>query len=118
LTYGGSLYSCGGPGPDILFGEKATLEIGSRRSSRAKMYKRAYWRPYGKGGGRAVAEDIALPETKVDASTLQYLHFLDAVQGKKPPFPSAQDHLPAVLIARAALMSQAEGRHIKASEVT
>ena len=63
-------------------------------------------------------ETIELPTSKTDPSTLQYLHFLDAVQGRKPAFPSARDHLPAVLIARAAQMSQAEQRHIKASEVT
>jgi len=118
LTYGGNLYSCGGPGPDILFGEKSTLEIGSRGSGRAVVREKAYWRPYGKGVGPTKREEIALPKAKADPSTLQYLHFLEAVQGKKAPFPSARDHLPAVLIARASLMSQAEGRHIKALEVT
>jgi predicted dehydrogenase len=118
LTYGGNLYSCGGPGPDILFGEKSTLEIPSRRAKRAIVRTRAYWNPHGKGQGRLKTDQIALPQSKLDPSTLQFLHFLEAVQGKKPSFPSARDHLPAVLIARAALMSQAEGRHIKASDVT
>jgi predicted dehydrogenase len=118
MTYGGNLYSCGGPGADILFGEEATLQLGSRGAGEAILRKCAYWRPYGKGTGPDKTETIKLPTSKTDPSTLQYLHFLDAVQGKKPAFPSARDHLPAVLIARAAQMSQAERRHIKASEVT
>ena len=63
-------------------------------------------------------EEILLPASKLDPSILQYRSFLEAVKGAKPPFPSARDHLPAVLIARASLLSQAEGRHIKAAEVT
>ncbi|MBN1489974.1 MAG: Gfo/Idh/MocA family oxidoreductase [Phycisphaerae bacterium] len=118
MTYGGNLYSCGGPGPDILFGENATLQLGSRGAGEAIVRKCAYWRPYGKGTGPDKMEAIKLPTSKTDPSTLQYLHFLDAVQGKKPAFPSARDHLPAVLIAQAAQMSLAERRHIKASEVT
>jgi len=118
LTYGGNLYSCGGPGPDILFGQTSTLELGSRRAGRAIVRKRAYWNPHGKGPGKTETEEVALPTSKTDPTTLQLLHFYEAAQGKKAPFPSAKDHLPAVLIARAALMSQAEGRHIKASEVT
>ena len=39
--------------------------------------------------------------------------FYEAVQGDKPPFPSARDHLPAVLIARASELSQSEHRHIR-----
>ena len=118
LTYGGNLYSCGGPGPDILFGEKSSLEVPSRRSTRAMTYTSAYWRPYGRGGGRTKKDEIPLPASELDPSILQYRSFLEAVQGMKPPFPSARDHLPAVLIARASLLSQAEGRHIKAAEVT
>ncbi len=119
MTYGGNLYSCGGAGSDILFGDKSTLEIGPSGSDRAKVRSGVYWNPHGTvGAGGDRTEEIALPKSKMDSSTSQYLHFLDAVRGKKPPFPSASDHLPAVLIARAALMSQAEGRHIKASEVT
>ena len=118
MTYGGNLYSCGGPGPDILFGENATLQLGSRGAAEAIVRKCAYWHPYGKGTGPAETETIKLPASKTDPSTLQYLHFLDAVQGKKPPFPSARDHLPAIVIARAAQVSQAERRHIKTSEVT
>jgi len=118
MTYGGNLYSCGGPGPDILFGDGATLEIGSRSSGKAIVYKRAYWRPYGEvEGPKSENKEITLPKSRLDPSTGQYAHFLEAVQGKKPPFPSAQDHLPAVLIARASLMSMAQRRHIKASEV-
>lgn len=118
LTYGGNLYSCGRSKPDMLFGDKSTLEIGSRGADHAMVYTRPYWQPYGQGAGRVETEKIALPKSKLDPSILQYLHFFEAVQGKKAPFPSARDHLPAVLIARAALMSQAERRHIKASEVT
>ena len=75
-------------------------------------------RPYGKTGGRATREEVPLPASKLDPSILQYRSFFEAVQGMRPPFPSARDHLPAVLIARASLLSQAEGRHIKAAEVT
>jgi len=118
LTYGGNLYCCGGPGPDVLFGDQSTLEIGSRNAKQATVYERAYWRPYGQGGGRVSKQAIDLPPSEADPSILQYKHFLDAVQGKQPPFPSAREHMPAVLIARASQMSQTEGRHIKASEVT
>lgn len=115
MTYGGNLYSCGGAGRDMLFGEEATLEISSRQ---AVLHQCAYWRPYGKDGGRTQTKHIELPTSKTDPTTLQYLHFLEAVQGRKPAFPSARDHLPAVLIARAALLSQAEHRHIRAPEVS
>jgi len=118
LTYGGNLYCCGGPGPDVLFGDESTLEIGSRSARQATLYKRAYWRPHGEGGGRVSKDLIDLPEMGADPSILQYRHFLEAVQGKQPPFPSARNHMPAVLIARASQMSQAQGRHIQASEVT
>lgn len=118
MTYGGNLYSCGGIGPNMLFGENGTLQLGGRGADEAMLYKCAYWRPYGKDAGRAETETIELPKSKTDPSTLQYVHFLDAAQGKRPAFPSARDHLPAVLIARAAQMSQAERRHIKASEAT
>ena len=114
MTYGGNLYSCGGPGPNLLFGEEATLALDAQEVT---LHKRDYWRPYGKGAGRADTRVIELPTSKTDPSTLQYLHFLEAVQGKKPAFPSARDHLPAILIARASQMSQTERRHIKASEV-
>jgi predicted dehydrogenase len=118
MTYSGNLYSSGGAKPNILFGEQGTLELGTRGADQAVVSRSTYWRPYGKGGGAAKTENIELPKSKVDPSTLQYLHFLDAVQGKKPAFPSARDHLPAVLIARAAVISQAEHRHVKASEVS
>ena len=118
MTYGGNLYSCGGPGPDVLFGDKMSLEIGNRNARQATAYQRAYWRPYGKGGGPVEKNTIELPKAPADPSTLQYAHFYKAVQGKEPPFPAARDHLPAVLIARASQMSQEQGRHIKADEVT
>jgi predicted dehydrogenase len=118
MTYGGNLYSCGGPGPDILFGEDATLQLDGRGSKDAIIRKCAYWRPYGQSVGPVETETIELPASRTDPTTLQYLHFLDAVQGRKQAFPSARDHLPAVLIARAAQMSQDEHRHIQASQVT
>ncbi len=118
MTYGGNLYSCGGPGPDILFGQEATLQIGPRDSGRAVVYKRPYWRPYEAAESPAAKTDqLALPTSAIDPSTLQYAHFLAAVQGHKPAFPSALDHLPAVQIARGALLSAAERRHVRASEI-
>ncbi len=118
MTYGGNLYSCGGPGPDILFGEGATLQLGSRSSGKAVLHQRAYWRPYGKQESpRAQTREVTLPTSKLDPSFLQYAHFLEAVQGKRPAFPSARDHLPAVQIARGALLSAAEHRHVKAAEI-
>ena len=118
VTYGGNLYSCGGPGPNILFGEGGSLEVGDKGSGRAALYTRTYWRPYAMGEDpRAKTKEIFLPKPSLDPSTLQYGHFLDAVQGKAAVFPSARDHLPAVQIARGALMSMAQRRHIRASEV-
>jgi len=118
MTYGGNLYCCGGPGPDILFGDESTLELGAREARQATVYKTSYWRPYGEIGGTASKDVIELPKMEADPSILQYAHFLKAVKGEQPPFPSARDHMPAVLIARASQMSQAEGRHMKASEVS
>lgn len=119
LTYGGNLYSCGGAGPDVLFGEKGTLEIGSHGAQKAVVRRQAYWRPHdAASGGKHETDEIALPKMELDPSTTQYLHFYEAVQGKKRAFPSARDHLPAVVIARGALMSQAERRHVQALEVT
>ncbi len=117
-TYGGNLYSCGGPGPDILFGDKSTLQVGSRTSSSAKLFNRTYWRPHGMGEDpRAETREIELPEVTVNPSFEQWGYFLESVQGKKKPFPSARDHMPAVQIARGSLLSAAERRHIKASEI-
>ncbi len=118
LTYGGNLYSSAPGTPDMLFGDGGTIEIAGRSSKQTTKYERAYWRPHGQGGGRVKREQIELASAKGNPSTLQYEHFFEAVQGKKPPFPSARDHMPAVMIARGALMSAAEGRHMKASEIT
>ncbi len=118
LTYGGNLYSCAPGRPDMLYGDGGTLEICGRTARKTTVYRRPYWRPHGKGGGPVKREQIELPPSPGDPSTLQYDHFYEAVQGKKPAFPSARDHMPAVVIARASLMSEAEGRTIKASEVT
>ncbi len=83
MTYGGNLYCCDGPGPDFLFGDKASLEIGSRTTTDATVYERAYWRPFGKGVGPVSKEVIELPDMEARPSTLQYAHFYEAVQGKK-----------------------------------
>lgn len=118
MTYGGNLYSCGGPGPDVLFGDGATLQFGSRSSDRATVHRRAYWRPYDAAESPgAKTEEITLPSSKVDPTNLQYADFLEAVQGNKPVFPSARHHLPAVEIARGSLLSAAERRHVRASEI-
>jgi UDP-N-acetyl-2-amino-2-deoxyglucuronate dehydrogenase len=118
MTYGGNLYSCGGPGPNILFGDGGTLELGGRDDDKAILRKRPYWRPHNTvespSGG---SEDVTLPKSELDTTFLQYEYFLESVQGKKPVFPSARDHLAAVQIARGSLMSAAEHRHVKASEI-
>jgi len=118
LTYGGNLYAGANPGPDFLYGDERTIEIGGRGAREATVYRQDYWRPYGQTGARTEKEVVELPPMEADPSILQYAHFLKAVQGEAPPFPSARDHMPAVLIARASQLSQAEGRHIKASEVS
>ena len=118
MTYGGNLYACGGPGPDVLFGDKSSLAIPKRGARETTLYERPYWRPYGESGGKVTEKTISLPKGGADPSFLQYGHFLEAVQGRRPPFPSARDHMPAVLIARASELSQSEHRHILASEVT
>lgn len=118
VTYGANLYSCGSPGPDILFGDVATLQVGGRRTNKIVLQTRTYWRPYGmKEDSRAQTQEITLPSGPIDASTLQFGYFLEAVQGRKPPFPSGRDHLPAVLICKGAAMSAEQRRHIKSSEV-
>jgi predicted dehydrogenase len=117
MTYGGNLYACGGAGPNVLFGDKSSLQIPERSARETTIFQRPYGRPFGESSGKVKEETIELPRANTDPSFLQYGHFLEAVQGKKPPFPSARDHLPAVLIARASELSQAEHRHIQASEV-
>ncbi len=118
LNYGGNLYSCGGPGPDVLFGDGASLVLGSRSSGRATLHKRPYWRPFDtRESPKASQEEITLPTNPTDTSILQYAHFLDSVQGKKPVFPSARHHLPAVQIARGSQLSMAERRHVRAAEI-
>ena len=118
MTYGGNLYSSGGPGPNILFGDGGTLELGGREADRAVLRKSPYWRPYdtAESPDRG-SEVITLPKSSIDPSTLQYAHFLEAVQGNKPAFPSARDHLAAVQIARGSQMSADEHRHVKADEI-
>jgi len=118
MTYGGNLYSCGGPGPDVLFGDGGSLQIGSRFSGKATLFKSDYWRPYGGAESpKRTSREIELPKEDAVPSVLQFAHFLEAVQGKKPAFPTARQHLPAVQIARGSLLSAAEHRHVKASEI-
>lgn len=117
-TYGGNLYSCARPMPDMLFGDGSTLEIGERTDATATLHTRTYWRPFEMGRDTlAGSEEISLPAAETNPSTLQYGHFLEAVQGLKPAFPSARDHMPAVQIAAGARFAMAEHRHVKASEV-
>jgi predicted dehydrogenase len=118
MTYGGNLYSCGGAGPDVLYGDGGSLQIGSRFSDQAMLYNCAYWRPYGEGESLEKTErEIELPQEDVTPTVLQYGHFMQAVQGQRPAFPTARQHLPAVQIARGSLLSAAEHRHVKASEI-
>ncbi len=118
MTYGGNLYSCGGPGPNILFGDGATLELGDRDSDNAVVRRRPYWRPFNTvESPESGAETIVLPASDLDTTFLQYEHFIEAVQGKKLPFPTARQHLAAVQIARGSLLSAAEHRHVTAAEI-
>lgn len=114
-TYGANLYSCGGPGPDVLFGDKGTLEF-SRGN--AKLHLRSYWRPFGMGEDpNSEVKEIPLPGGGGDPSVLQFGHFFESVLGRKPVFPSPWDHLPALQIARGSLLSMAERRHVRVSEI-
>jgi predicted dehydrogenase len=118
MTYGGNLYSSGGPGPNILFGDGATLELGSRNADTAIVRKRPYWRPYNTvESPDSGSETISLPKASLDTTLLQLEYFRESVQGKKPVFPSARDHLAAVQIARGSQLSAAERRHVRASEI-
>jgi predicted dehydrogenase len=118
MTYGGNLYSCGGAGPDVLYGDGGSLRIGTRFSDRATLYKSAYWRPYGGAESPEITEqELELPKEDATPTVLQYAHFLKAVQGKAPAFPTARQHLPAVQIARGSLLSAAEHRHVRAAEI-
>ena len=118
MTYGGNLYSCGGPGPNVLFGDGGTLELGSRSDDEAVLRKRPYWRPHDTVESPAGnTETVKLPKTELDPTILQYAHFLKSVQGKAPVFPSAREHLKAVQIARGSQLSADEHRHVKASEI-
>ena len=119
LTSGANLYSCGGPGQNCLFGDKATITIQPAGSgAKVTRYQRTYRRPFGmKEDPRRGSKELTLPSASFDTTTLQLGHFYDAVQGKKKPFPSGHDHLPAVQIARGSQIAAIEQRHIKASEV-
>lgn len=118
MTFGGNLYSCGGPGPDVLFGDKATLTFGRFGSSQATLSTRTYWRPFGMGEDpNSSQEKVELPKVNTLPTYLMWTYFFDAITGKKPVFPSGRDHIPALQIARGALQSMAEGRHVPADEV-
>ncbi|MEW5980311.1 MAG: Gfo/Idh/MocA family oxidoreductase [Acidobacteriota bacterium] len=120
LTYGGNLYTSGGRASNLLFGDAATLEIASvgSGSNMARLMTSAYWRPFREQEKpSAEAKTLSLPEVTIDPSYLQYERFLQAIEGKKPAFPSGRDHIPAIQIARGALMAAAERRSVKCSEV-
>lgn len=120
LTYGGNLYSCGGPGPNILFGDKATmaLDINWYDTSPVKLYTKDYWRPYGKWEILPEkVEDVSIPAWTMDSTILQTGYFYDVCLGKKPPFPSGREHLKSIQISRGAIMAMEERRYIKTSEV-
>jgi len=55
--------------------------------------------------------------SSLDAAILQHEHFLESVQGRRPVFPSARDHLAAIQMARGSQQSAAERRHGGASEI-
>jgi len=126
LNFGGNVYSCGGPGPDCLFGDQGTINIGPKIISyghEPEIVKRTwnYFRPHRQGTykhrlpkGETVLD---LPQADSDPTNAMWGYFGDVMQGRKPPFPTGRDHLPAIQIARGALMSMEQERHIKASEV-
>ncbi len=118
MTYGGNLYSCGGPGPNILFGDGATLELGNRDDDNALIRKRPYWRPHNTvESPDSGSEEIQLPSSNLDTTFLQLAYFRESVQGKEPVFPSARDHLAAIQIARGSQLSASERRHVRAPEI-
>ena len=62
-------------------------------------------------------KELDLPESVEQPTTYQMGYFYDACTGKKPPFPSAREHLKAVQIARGSVLAMRERRHIDIAEV-
>lgn len=116
MTYGGNNYACSRPDANFLYGDVGTLEV----SGKPVIQKRTYTNPYG-GTPRPDPnrEEIAIDVPRADGSAdvLQYRHFFEAVQGKKVPFPSGRDHLPALQIAVGSMIATAEKRFVTVSEI-
>jgi predicted dehydrogenase len=122
VNYGANLYSCGGPGPDCIFGDGGSLTCEptywKEGPVKVTKYNRSYWRPFGmKEDPEYDVTPLSLPDAPEQPTTLQYDHFYQACLGQKPPFPSAGEHLKAVQIARGSILSTLERRHIRISEV-
>lgn len=122
VIYGGNLYSCGGPGPDCVFGDEGTIACKQPYWGpgpvKVTKYNRTYWRPFGMAEDpRHETQELQLPESKEQPTTYQVGHFYEACIGKEEPFPTAREHLKAVQIARGSVLSMQERRHISIEEV-
>jgi predicted dehydrogenase len=118
MTYGGHLYSSAGSPPDFLYGDNGTLQVPSENAQLARVLRAPYWRPFRERGESPKAEETSVPlPPSGNTTTAQWQYFYESVQGKKPVFPSPKHHLPAIQIAHGSLVSAAQRRHIKVSEL-
>lgn len=121
LTYGASTYlpPNANLGPNALLGDNGTLIAGRQ----PKIYRGSYLNSYrhfltpSTPDPTAEIVELSVPQESRGNSDLEYAHLYDAVQGKKPAFPSGRDHLPALTIARGSIIATLEKRVINVSEV-
>lgn len=106
LTYGASLYSAGGYGPDVISGTNGSAFIQGNRMEIRR-------RDYGVVGGLGdfVAEE-SFPLPAGSANVAMHQHFAAAMQGKVTPTADGAAGKMAVEIARAAENSAKEKRFV------
>jgi predicted dehydrogenase len=106
LTYGASLYSAGGYGPDVVSGTNGSAFIVGDRMEIRRM-------DYGMVGGAGEIvpkESIELPSGNTNVK--MHEHFVAAMQGKVTPTADGHEGKMAVEIARAAEISSREKRFV------
>lgn len=111
LTYGASLYSAGGHGPDVFSG---TLGSAFLEKDRMRLLRQDYGMVTPPVG---LMPDEQVPLPPGNGNVGMHRHFVAAMQGQVKPTADGHDGKRGVLIARAAEMSYVQKRYIRIAEL-
>ena len=111
LTYGATLFSSGGDGPDVISGVDGSAFT---EGNTMKVLRRAYWRPRG-DPPELRNEEFQLPGG--DGTAEMHRYFMNAMQGKVRPYPDGYDGKMGVQIARGAEISYIDKKYLRIDKV-